>query len=71
MGGQQGWRRADSVRGGEWDGSGGISSPRAGRVRAGRVRRKGFLLPCGASGGRVGSNFPCGASRAGMFLSSF
>ena len=69
--GQQGLRRADSVRGREWGGSEGTSSPRAGRVGAGLVRRKGFLLPCGASGGWVGSNFPCGTSMADMFLSSF
>ena len=61
-GGQQGWRRADFVRAGVWGGFGGTSSPRARRVGAGRVRRKDFLLLCGASGGRVGSNFPCGTS---------
>ena len=36
---------ANSVRGGEWDGSEGISSPRAGRVGAGQIQRKGFSPP--------------------------
>jgi len=54
------------VRAGVWGGFGGTSSPRARRVGVGRVRRKDFLLLCGASGGRVGSNFPCGTSGADM-----
>jgi hypothetical protein len=61
-----GSRETSSPRAGGSAGSKEVLSPLVWGEWGSTCSKEGFLLPCGASGDWVGSNFPCGMSSADM-----